>query len=260
MKIGIFDSGLGGLVILKELKRSSLRDFDFLYLGDTKNLPYGNRSQAEIYRLAAKAVQYMFEQGCELVVVACNTVSSKALRRLQREWLPKSQYKDRKILGIIRPTVENVGKFKRVGLIGTKATVESWAYSHELDHVNPKIKLIAKATPKLVPMIEAEKFDEKVLREYLKDFRNIDALILGCTHYGLLKKQIKNMLPKSVRVIAQEDLLPTKLAGYLKRHTAIKRKLTKNGRIELQVTKTNPVYTKLADEWFGKSKLKEVIL
>jgi glutamate racemase len=265
MRIGVFDSGLGGLVILRNLLRNKLRNYDFLYLGDTKNLPYGNKSQKEIYKLAVKSVEYLFKQNCELVIVACNTVSSEALRKLQQEYLPKSKYKDRKILGIIRPTVENVGRVKRVGLIGTNATVKSSAYSHELADIDSKIKLVAEATPLLVPMIESQnlsKLDE-VLKHYLKPLvaKDIQALILGCTHYGLIKNRIQRLLPKNIKVIAQEDLLPSKLSIYLAKHSEIKRKLKKNGKIELQVTKNNPLYTKLSKQWFGnKAKLKVVAL
>ncbi len=253
MKIGIFDSGLGGLVILRQLKKQLPR-FDYIYLGDTKNLPYGNKTQKQIYNLSAKAVEYLFSQDCELIIIACNTVSSQALRRLQREYLLKSKYKTRRILGVIRPTVEVLGKAKTVGLICTNRTIDSFAYSRELENVNPNIKLVAQATPKLVPMIEARKLDQIVLKNYLRQFKNIDTLILGCTHYGLIKKEIQKFLP-GVKIVAQEDLLPSKLKSYLHSHKALEHKLSKHGKMELQVTKVSPIYKKLAKEWFGDTNL-----
>ncbi len=257
MKIGIFDSGLGGLVVLKELKRK-LPKYDYLYLGDTKNLPYGDKSQAQIFNLTKKAAEYLFQQDCILVIVACNTASSQALRRLQREYLPKSQYRDRKILGIIRPTVEEVKNLRTVGIIGTSRTVDSKAYVRELKKINPRIRVIQKATPKLVPMIEGGKLDASVLKTDLKSFaeEQADGLILGCTHYSLIKKQIQSAFDG--RVICQDELLPSKLQNYLRRHKPIDRKISRNSRLALSVTKANPRYQKLADKWFGKVKLNTV--
>ena len=257
MKIGIFDSGLGGLAALHKLAQS-LPKFDYLYLGDTKNLPYGNKPKKEIYRLAVKAIEYLFRQNCQLVIVACNTVSSEALRKLQREYLPKSKFRDRRILGIIRPTVEAVDpKIRRVGIIGTNHTIGSNAYLREFKKDHPRLKIFQKKTPLLVPMIESQNFRhlDEVLSHYLKPFKdqNIQALILACTHYGLVQRQIKSHLPKKVKVIQQEELLPNKLKNYLVRHPEIKRKLSSNPNIDLRITKANTLYSKLAKQWFGKS-------
>jgi glutamate racemase len=262
MKIGIFDSGLGGLIVLKEL-RTKLRNFDYVYLGDTKNLPYGHKSQKQIFDLTKKAVEYLFQQDCALVVIACNTASSQALRKIQQEWLPQLKYRDRKVLGIIRPTVENtvIRDSMTVGLIGTKRTVDSFAYSHELAKVKAKTKLFAQTTPKLVPMIERGKLDTQILKNYLQPLqaKKIDALILACTHYGIIKDEIKKILGPRVKVVAQEDLLPGKLLSYLKRHPEISSQLSKHGKIDLQITKSNPLYPKLAKQWFGNNaKLKIV--
>ncbi len=248
-KIGIFDSGLGGLIIARAIRRF-MPGYDYVYLGDTKNLPYGNKSQAKIYANTKKALEYLFEHGCVLVIVACNTASSQALRKIQQEWLParnaahnaaggpNSKYKDRKVLGVIRPTVESIGKSKNVGLIGTVRTVDSKAYKQELYKINPKIKLLAKATPELVPMIEKRELDIKVLKNYLASFKNTDTLILGCTHYGLLKKEIKKILGPKVKIIAQEDIIPGKLKKYLKNHREIR--LSKGSGMEFLVTKKTP--------------------
>lgn len=257
MKIGIFDSGLGGLVVLKELKRK-LPKYDYLYLGDTKNLPYGDKSQAQIFNLTKKAVEYLFKQDCAVVIVACNTSSSEALRRLQREYLPKSKYKDRKILGIIRPTVENVRQFKTIAIIGTRRTIDSGAYSRELENMGWSGKLLVKATPKLVPMIESDRMNEKVIKQYLTSLKNAQALILACTHYGIIKSTAAKYLQPGAQIISQDKLLPAKLRQYLKRHPEVSRKLNRNSKLTLSITKANPRYQKLADKWFGKVKLSTV--
>ena len=272
MKIGIFDSGLGGLIVARAI-RKAMPEYDYVYLGDTKRLPYGNKTQEKIYQNTIQALTYLFERNCVLVIIACNTVSSQALRRVQQEWLPariatqnvaggpRSKYFDRKVLGVIRPTVESVGIFENIGLIGTLRTVDSTAYLQELKKINPKIKLLAKATPKLVPMIESGKYQIKILENYLAPFENIETLILGCTHYGMLKKEIQKTLGKKTKIIAQEDLLPGKLKNYLFRHKEIEKKLSKNKKFELLVTKTNERYKKLSSEWFGvKTKIKLVQL
>jgi glutamate racemase len=252
MKIGVFDSGLGGLLVLKELHRKLPR-YDFLFLGDTKNLPYGNKSPDEIYKLAVRALEYLFGQNCSLVIIACNTISAQALRKIQREWLPKSKYVNRKALGVIKPTVEIASVLSGlVGLIGTKRTIESLAYSREFALINPGIKLVSKTTPNFVPMIESAKFDKRILEESLKSFKNINSLILACTHYGMLRTEIKKIVGPRVKIISQEQLLPNKLKSYLLNHTEIDQRLSKNGKIELEVTRLNPFYEKLSQKWFGK--------
>ncbi len=250
MKIGVFDSGLGGLFVLKALLQNKhLRKYDFLFLADTKNLPYGNQSQKKIYDLTLKAINYLFEQNCQLVIVACNTVSAQALRKIQQVYLPKSKYKDRKVLGVIRPTVEMVSKSSGlVGVIGTNRTIASKAYIREFKNFNPKLKLHQLATPLLVPLIEAgntAKMDE-VLSHYLKHFEKlrINTLVLGCTHYGLIKGRAQRIMGKNVKVISQEELLPAKLKGYLDHHKDIEKKLSRNGKTTLAVTKLNSLYTK----------------
>lgn len=260
MKIGIFDSGLGGLIVARAI-RKALPEYDYVYLGDTKRLPYGDKTQSKIYQNTIEALEYLFKKDCVLVIVACNTVSSQALRKVQTERLPNSPYSDRKVLGVIRPTVESVGKLENIGLIGTLRTVDSTAYLQELKKINPKIKLFAKATPKLVSMIESGEYEEKVLKNYLLSFKDVDGLILGCTHYGMLKKEIQNILGKKIKIIAQEDLLPGKLKSYLLKHKEIAKKLSKNKKFEILVTKLNERYKKLSYEWFGaKTKPKLIQL
>jgi glutamate racemase len=250
MRIGIFDSGLGGLIITKAI-REALPSYDYIYLGDTKRLPYGNKSQEEIYQNTIEALTYLFGRDCILVIIACNTVSSQALRRIQQEWLPKSKYFDRKVLGVIRPTAEVVGKHKNIGLIGTKRTVDSGAYREELRKISKNIKLLPRATPKLVSMIESGKYNEKILKNYLKPFKNVEVLVFGCTHYGMLKEQIQNILGPNTKIVAQEELLPKKLKNYLFRHKEITKKISRNKKFDLLVTKLNKSYETLSKEWFG---------
>jgi glutamate racemase len=263
MKIGIFDSGLGGLFILRKLKQD-LPKYDYVFLGDTKNLPYGNKSQTEIYKLGVKAVEDLFKQDCALVIVACNTVSAQALRKIQRVWLPKSKYKDRKVLGVIRPTAEAASELSgKVGLIGTLRTIKSSSYSRELKNINPRVQLISVATPLLVPMIEAGNLDkvDEILKHYLKPLQKqkINALILGCTHYCVLNSKAEKILGPRVKVISQDKLLPRKLKSYLTKHSEIERKLSKNGKLTLLVTKASPLYSRMLKDWFGEEyKLKVV--
>lgn len=259
MKIGVFDSGLGGVIVLRELKKHLPR-FEYVYLGDTKNMPYGEKTQKQIYTLTQKACEYLFKQDCALIIVACNTASSQALRKLQQEWLPKSKYSDRKILGIIRPTVEMVPLKGKVGLIGTRRTIDSQAYKKEFQNTNHKIELISKATPKLATMVESGEFDEGVLAKYLQPFKDakVSTLVLACTHYGELHKEIAKLMPKGTKILCQEQLLPGKLKTYLSNHPELSRRLSKKSTLELQVTKRAEKFSELAREWFKNSKLVEV--
>lgn len=244
MKIGIFDSGLGGLVVAKSVIKK-LPKYDLIYLGDTKRVPYGNRSQQAVFEFTVRAVEYLFQQGCKLVIIACNTASAQALRRIQRELLPK-KYPDRKVLGVIIPTLETVGedkKAKRVGILATQSTVSSHIYQVELKKINAKLQVKEQAAPLLVPLIEngAEKFTRPFVREYLKPLKafRLDSLVLGCTHYPLLKKIIAHNLPKKVKIYSQEEIIPKKLADYLNRHPEIQSTLSQKGRHTFVVTDLN---------------------
>jgi glutamate racemase len=198
--IGIFDSGIGGLTVAKEVFKQ-LPEYQVLYLGDTARTPYGNRSQDLIYKFTEQAVDYLFKQGCYLVVIACNTASAKALRKLQQEWLPV-KYPERRILGVIRPIAEEsaeLSRTKRIGVVGTKGTVSSKAYEFELKKIDPTIEVFQQACPLLVPLVEEgwknKMVTGKIIRGYLRPlkFRQIDTLILGCTHYPMLMHYFKNI-------------------------------------------------------------------
>jgi glutamate racemase len=263
MSIGIFDSGLGGLVMTRAF-RAELPQHDFLYLGDTLHVPYGPRSSDAIFTFTHAAVDYLFKQGCPLVLIACNTASANALRRLQQDYLPEN-YPDRRILGVIIPTSESVAalKPKRVGLIGTAFTVQSGIYEAELRKLDPSIELFSRAAPFLVPLVENNglKYAEEPLRDYLAPLleKNIDTLILGCTHYPLFKPLLKKILPPNVRVISQDDILPPKLADYLKRHPRIDKRIGRTGALKMQLTDVTPTYQAIADDLLGETRIIEKI-
>jgi glutamate racemase len=257
MKIGIFDSGLGGLVIAKSILKR-LPKYDYIYLGDTKNLPYGEKTPAQIYRYTKNAVDFMFKQNCQLVIVACNTSSALALRRLQQKYLPKN-YPNRRILGVVVPTLEvayNKHRRKKIGVIGTSATINSHIYKKELSKIDKKAKIFELATPKLVPLIEKNSLQNaaKTLKLYLKTLqdKNIDALILGCTHYPLLKKEIREVIGRGVDVISQDEIIPDKLTSYLQKHSEMERALAKNSSRDFYVTKLNKNFEAVAKRLFGK--------
>ncbi len=256
MKLGIFDSGLGGLVITKAI-REKIPDIDILYFGDTMHLPYGNRSEDAIYMYTQRAMKHMFAQDCKLVVIACNTGSVSALRRLQQEWLPK-HYKDRNILGVVVPTLEAAIEHghKKLGLIATNFTIKSNAYELELQKINPDIKLMQRATPLLVSLIENDgiKWADSVLHDYLDPMvkEEIECLILGCTHYPILKPQIRKILGQKVELLSQDDIIPDKLADYLSRHPEYSSQISRNGKIQFTVSDLSDNYTKSAATLYGQ--------
>jgi len=235
MKIGIFDSGLGGLVIARAV-RKMMPSYDYVYLGDTKNLPYGDKSHKAVYGFTKKGVEYLFEkEGCALVIVACNTASARALRRIQKK------YKDYKVLGVLIPAAEEASKYNRVGVLATKGTVSSQAFLVEINKINKRAKVYQNPAPMLVPLIEGGEINKCVpyLKKYLKPLldKNINALVLGCTHYPILKKEIKKLLTKGTQVISQDEIVPKKLKMYLERHQEIKSKISKNRSLKILVTK-----------------------
>ena len=257
MKIGIFDSGLGGLIITHSLI-NKLPQYDYLYLGDTARVPYGNRSQELVYQYTLESVDYLFKQNCKLIIVACNTASSEALRKIQQEYLPKN-YPDRKILGVIIPSVEEVVKETRngkIGVIATYGTVNSKTYIREIQKLRPNAQVYQKAAPLLVPLIEYDglKWVDKILDEYLAPLlqKNIDTLILGCTHYAFIKKIIQEKVGKDVVIISQDEVVPKKLEDYLARHPEIEKDLSKKSQYEFSVTSLSEDEYPLADQLFGK--------
>jgi glutamate racemase len=255
MKIGIFDSGLGGLFVARALKQK-LGQYDFVYLGDTERVPYGSRSQTVIHKFLIQGVEFLFQKNCQLVIVACNTASAAALRKVQQKLLPK-KYPGRRVLGVLIPTAESaIQEFhsKNVGVLGTEATIRSQAYERELKKLDRTVRITSAAAPLLVPLIESgqhQKLDP-ILREYLKPFRQVESLILGCTHYGIIKPQIQKILGKQTRIITQTDSVPAKLRDYLYRHPTIEKKLSQKRQMDFYVTDITPTLKKLGAKWFGK--------
>lgn len=255
--IGIFDSGLGGLVMTKAF-RAALPQHDFMYLGDTLHVPYGPRSARAIFEFTLQAVEYLFSHGCPLIIIACNTASANALRRLQREYLPH-RYPDRRVLGVIVPTIEaaiDTGH-TRIGLIGTAFTIHSQTYEEELVKINPSIRLSAHPTPLLVPLAENAglRYARPVLQDYLAPLLhdNIDSLILGCTHYPLFRPLLEDVLPSGVDIIAQNEVVPPRLLDYLQRHPEIDRRISRRGALSAMLTDVTPSYSQTGADLLGET-------
>ena len=243
--IGVFDSGYGGLSILRQIRRR-LPDYDYLYLGDNARAPYGSRSFDVVYRYTLQAVTELFARGCELVILACNTASAKALRSIQQQDLPHMA-PDRRVLGVIRPTVEAVGDLTRtrhVGILGTQGTIRSKSYELEIAKFHPDIIVTGQACPMWVPLVEygeyaspgADYFVQQRLQQILSRDPQIDTLVLACTHYPLLMDKIVKYLPEGVRVLAQGDYVAASLEDYLRRHPEMDEKLTRNGTLRFLTT------------------------
>ncbi|MDD2807406.1 MAG: glutamate racemase [Patescibacteria group bacterium] len=266
--IGIFDSGLGGLTIMKELL-ATLPSYQLLYLGDTARTPYGNRSQAVIYDFTVQAVDYLFKQNCRLVIVACNTASAQALKKLQQEWLPQN-YPDRTVLGVVRPLAEvaaRQSKLGRVGVVGTRSTVDSNTYVRELTTQKASLKVYQQACPLLVPLIEEGWLKRpetmKILRTYLRPLKrqNIDTLILGCTHYPIIYASFVKVMGKNVSVLDSGKIVAEKLTDYLKRHPEVEANIVKGDNHRFLVTDINENFHAVAKPFLNREiKLEKVIL
>lgn len=258
-KIGVFDSGLGGLTVLKKFLKF-VPGYHYLYLGDTAHVPYGDKSPDTIYQYVIQAVDFLFKENCQLVVIACNTASAQALRKLQQEWLP-IHYPNRRVLGVIRPLAEATAKQpggKKIGIIGTKATINSQAYELEIKHLNPTLKVIGQSAPLLVPLIEdghANKPETTlILRDYLKPLKKVDVLILACTHYPFLLNQIKKIMGPGVIIPDTGRLIATSLKDYLNRHRVLPSATTK---VEFYTTDNPEPFKKLAEKFLG-SEIKKI--
>ncbi|MCF7815688.1 MAG: glutamate racemase [Candidatus Pacebacteria bacterium] len=250
MKIGFFDSGLGGLTILKAT-RQLLPEYDYIYYGDTANLPYGDKTEEEIYLLTENAVKKLFDSDALLVIVACNTASAESVRRLQDNILT-GVYADRKVLGVIIPTVEElVGcGAKRALLIGTVRTIHSNKYSKELDKISSGVSLTSYPTPLLVPLIEQGKFMEAcaALHEDIQALvGKIDTLVLGCTHYTVLKETLREIY--KIRVLSQDEIIPAKLQKYIEKHTEIKEQLSCEGTVSVVLSREDEQYAQIKKEF-----------
>ncbi len=235
--IGIFDSGLGGLDIMRAIIKE-LPEYDFVYLGDTARVPYGNRSLEMVTNFTQEAVSFLLRRHCQLIILACNTASSKALHKIQNDYL-LTQWKERKILGVLIPASEEAVKItqeKRVGVIATTGTISSGAFSREIKKIDQQVKVYSQACPLLVPLIEAGEQNSQVMKLMLKKYlyplinKKIDTLILGCTHYGVLENTIQKIVGDKVKIIAEPKVVAYKLKKYLFRHPEIENKLNKTGQ------------------------------
>ena len=246
--IGIFDSGYGGLTILHGI-RQLLPEYDYLYLGDNARAPYGPRSFDVVYEFTRQAVVKLFEMGCHLVILGCNTASAKALRTIQQNDLPKID-PERRVLGIIRPTAEVIGNLttsKHVGVLATEGTIKSESYDLEIHKLFPDIKVSGVACPFWVPLVEyneadspgADYFVKKRIDEIMRKDTDIDTIILGCTHYPLLMPKILKYLPAGVRVVPQGEYVAESLKQYLERHPNIEAKCSKGAGVHYLTTE-NP--------------------
>jgi glutamate racemase len=260
--IGVFDSGYGGLTVLKKI-RQQLPQYDYLYLGDNARAPYGNRSFETVYQYTLECVNLLFNRGCSLVILACNTSSAKALRTIQQKDLPQLNASLR-VLGVIRPTTELAGNYstsKHIGVLGTAGTIASQSYPVELHKFFPDVQVFQEACPMWVPLVEnnefnsigADYFIKKHIDNLMQQSPLIDTVILGCTHYPLLIEKIKKYLPPQVSVLSQGEIVAQSLRSYLYRHPEMEARCSKKGTCEFLTTDDSENFDLHAALFFGKS-------
>jgi glutamate racemase len=259
--IGVFDSGYGGLTVLKEIV-NQLPQYDYLYLGDNARAPYGPRSFETVYQYTLEAVQWFFNQGCSLVVLACNTASAKALRTIQQNDLEKIA-PGKRVLGVIRPTTEVIGSFSKtnaVGILGTTGTVQSGSYPIEIAKFYPGLAVYQEACPMWVPLIEnnehneagADYFVKKHINQLLQQSPDIDTILLACTHYPLLANKIAQVIPENIKLVTQGSIVAGSLAAYLSRHPEIDQQCSTGGQISFFTTDSTEDFDNHAANFYGK--------
>lgn len=260
--IGVFDSGYGGLTILRSL-RQRLPQYSYLYLGDNARAPYGTRSFDIVTEFTLEAVRFLFRQGCPLVILACNTASAKALRTIQQRWLPVSEDPSRRILGVIRPTAEFVGKVTangHIGVFATPGTIASKSYDLEIAKLHPGFTVTGHACPMWVPLVEngeadgdgADYFIAKDVNALMKADPLIDSIILGCTHYPLLYKKIRPLVDERIRIIPQGEIVADSLADYLRRHPEMDARLDKGADATFMTTERADRFASMAKIFMGQ--------
>ncbi|WP_101689238.1 glutamate racemase [Dysgonomonas massiliensis] len=266
--IGVFDSGYGGLTILSEIQKL-LPQYDFCYLGDNSRAPYGPRSFEIVYQFTKQSVETLFDMGCNLVILACNTASAKALRSIQQLDLPTIN-PDKRVLGVIRPTAEIVGnitKSRHVGIVGTVGTIQSGSYPIEIKKLHPDIQVTGEACPMWVPLVENKKFDSQGADFFINESLDslfdkdplIDTLILGCTHYPLLLDKIRQYIPNHVKIISQGEYVAQSLKDYLERHVEMDSVCTKNGQTKYYTTENPDKFSDTAAVFLNKEIIVERI-
>jgi glutamate racemase len=261
--IGVFDSGYGGLTILKALQ-TELPKYDFMYLGDNARSPYGSRSFSTIYKYTLECVNQLFDMGCTLVILACNTASARALRTIQQVNLPQMADPTKRVLGVLRPVAEQMGTYStsgHIGILATEGTVRSNSYVLEASRFYPQVVVHQQACPMWVPLVEhnelqgqgASYFVHKYLQQILQAGPQIDALVLGCTHYPLLMEQIQKHVPPHVRIVEQGPIVARSLVQYLQRHPEIDCRLKKEGSTRFYTTEQLDSFEAKAGLFYGKS-------
>lgn len=260
--IGVFDSGYGGLTILSKI-REALPEYDYIYLGDNARTPYGTRSFEIVYEFTLQAVNKLFEMGCHLVILACNTASAKVLRTIQMNDLPNID-PDRRVLGVIRPTAECIGSMtqtRHVGILATAGTIKSESYPLEVHKLFEDIKVSGEACPMWVPLVEnneangegADFFIRKYIDNLLAKDRQIDTLVLGCTHYPILLPKIQKFIPQGVKVVAQGEYVATSLKDYLHRHPEMDMKCTREGKCRFYTTEAEDKFIESASMFLNEN-------
>ncbi|MDR0744116.1 MAG: glutamate racemase [Tannerella sp.] len=261
--IGIFDSGYGGLTIFEHIRRL-LPGYDYIYLGDNARAPYGIRSFEIVYRFTRQAVKRLFDEGCPFVILACNTASAKALRTIQQCDLPVSADPSRRVLGIIRPTVEMLGtlsKTQHIGVMGTTGTISSQSYSLEIAKLYPDMTVTGEACPMWVPLVENREYDsdgaDYFIRKHLDHLfamdPQIDTLVLGCTHYPLLEAKIRKYMPEGVNLFFQGPCVAESLNDYLLRHPEMSSRLSENGSCRFMTTESGEKFSEAASLFLKRS-------
>lgn len=259
--IGVFDSGYGGLTVLKEIIEC-LPQYDVIYAGDNARSPYGTRSFETVYRYTLEAVKWLFDQGCNLIVLACNTASAKALRSIQQKDLPLIA-PEKRVLGVIRPVAEIVGTFsnsRHIGIFATPGTVKSKTYVLEISKFFPDLRITQEACPMWVPLIENNEFNNDGASYFIKKHIDIlfgkdpliDTVILGCTHYPIIIEQIKKMIPSNVKLVNQGTIVAESLSRYLNRHPEIEQKLTRHGTRTFYTSDSADEFDRLSMFFFGE--------
>ena len=262
--IGVFDSGYGGLTILDKI-RSQMPEYDYLYLGDNARTPYGPRSFEVVYEFTLQAVKKLFELGCPLVILACNTASAKALRTIQQTNLPTID-PTRRVLGVIRPTAECIGQLTRsrhIGILATSGTIKSESYLMEVHKLFPEVMVTGEACPMWVPLVEnneyasagADYFVQKHIRRLLEKDPAIDTLILGCTHYPLLIEKIRQFTPPHIRIVPQGEYVARSLRDYLNRHPEMDIRCTKNGTCRFLTTESTAKFEESASIFLRQDQM-----
>ena len=259
--IGVFDSGYGGLTILEGI-RELMPEYDYLYLGDNARAPYGTRSFEVVYQFTLQAVNRLFEMGCQLVILGCNTASAKALRSIQQLDLPHIA-PQRRVLGVIRPTVEALGKLTRsghVGIFGTPGTIRSNSYNLEIAKLYPSFVTSGQECPLWVPLVENHEFDSPGADYFVKKYIDsllgrdpeIDTVLLGCTHYPLLLNKIREFMPDGVKIVTQGSIVANSLKDYLRRHPEMEQRVSKRGSIKYLTTENADKFSEMGSVFLSQ--------